>query len=55
MFLKVQLPWNVIIAAENLDAKGLMLQRAIIIRLLGDFAARGGCPQGSEAWGPVEM
>jgi len=40
MFLKVQLPLNVIIAAENLDAKGLMLQRAIIIRLLGDFAAR---------------
>jgi hypothetical protein len=55
MFLKVQLPWNVIIAAENLDAKGLMLQRAIIIRLLGDFAAKGGCPQGSEAWGPLEM
>jgi len=55
MFLKVQLPWNVIIAAENLDAKGLMLQRAIIIRLLGDFAARGGCPQGSKAWGPLEM
>jgi DNA-directed RNA polymerase-4/5 subunit 7 len=40
MFLKVQLPLNVIIAAENLDAKGLMLQWAIIIRLLGDFAAR---------------
>ncbi|KAE8123819.1 hypothetical protein FH972_018743 [Carpinus fangiana] len=40
MFLKVKLPWNVIIPAENLDAKGLMLQRAIIIRLLGDFAAR---------------
>lgn len=40
MFLKVQLPWNVIIPAENLDVKGLLLQRSIIIRLLEDFAAR---------------
>ncbi|KAL3582525.1 hypothetical protein D5086_016857 [Populus alba] len=31
MFLKVQLPWNVIIPAENLDAKGLMLQRGEIL------------------------
>ncbi|XP_038903799.1 DNA-directed RNA polymerase V subunit 7-like [Benincasa hispida] len=40
MFLKVQLPWNVIIPAENLDAKGLMLQRSIIIRLLDEFATK---------------
>ncbi|KAJ7979930.1 DNA-directed RNA polymerase II subunit RPB7 [Quillaja saponaria] len=40
MFLKVQMPWNVIIPAENLDAKGLMLQRSIIIRLLDDFAVK---------------
>ncbi|WCJ18803.1 DNA-directed RNA polymerase V subunit 7 [Euphorbia peplus] len=40
MFLKVQLLWNVIIPAENLDAKGLMLQRSIIVRLLEEFAAK---------------
>ncbi|XP_022138329.1 DNA-directed RNA polymerase V subunit 7 [Momordica charantia] len=40
MFLKVQLPWNVIIPSENLDAKGLMLQRSIIIRLLDEFATK---------------
>ena len=40
MFLKVQLPSNVIIAAENLQPESLMLQRAIIIRLLSDFAAK---------------
>lgn len=40
MFLKAQLPWNVIIPPENLDAKGLMLQRSIIMRLLDDFATR---------------
>ncbi|KAL3728377.1 hypothetical protein ACJRO7_033030 [Eucalyptus globulus] len=40
MFLKVQLPWNVIISAEDLDAKGLMLQRSITIRLLDDFACK---------------
>lgn len=38
MFLKVKLPWNVIIPAENLDAKGLMLQKSIVLRLLEDFA-----------------
>jgi len=42
MFLKVQLPLNVIIAAENLDAKGLMLQWAIIIRLLGRLCCQKG-------------
>ncbi|CAL0316720.1 hypothetical protein Lal_00022267 [Lupinus albus] len=40
MFLKVQLPWNVIISAENLQPESLMLQRAIVIRLLGDFAVK---------------
>ena len=40
MYLKVQLPWNVIIPAENLDAKGLMLQRSIIVRLMENFATR---------------
>ncbi|XP_052206907.1 uncharacterized protein LOC127811239 [Diospyros lotus] len=40
MFLKVQLPWNVIIPAENLDRKGLMLQRSIITRLLDEFSAK---------------
>lgn len=40
MFLKVKLPWNVVIPAENLDAKGLMLQRSIVIRLLDDFASK---------------
>ncbi|KAK6911410.1 hypothetical protein RJ641_023503 [Dillenia turbinata] len=40
MFLKVQLSWNVIIPPEALDAKGLMLQRAIIIRLLDDISLR---------------
>ncbi|KAL3578085.1 hypothetical protein D5086_019589 [Populus alba] len=33
MFLKVQLPWNVIIPAENLDAKGLMLQSGITFKI----------------------
>ncbi|PIA29218.1 hypothetical protein AQUCO_06100013v1 [Aquilegia coerulea] len=40
MYLKVELPWNVLIPPENLDAKGLMLQRAIIVRLMDDFAVR---------------
>ncbi|KAI3504213.1 hypothetical protein L1887_32758 [Cichorium endivia] len=40
MFLKVQLNWNVVIPAESLDIKGLMLQKAILIRLLDDFAAK---------------
>ncbi|XP_047332683.1 DNA-directed RNA polymerase V subunit 7 [Impatiens glandulifera] len=40
MYLKVDLSWNVIIKAENLDSKGLMLQRAIITRLLEEFALK---------------
>ncbi|XP_050373795.1 DNA-directed RNA polymerase V subunit 7-like [Argentina anserina] len=40
MFLKTELQWNVVIPAESLDAKGLMLQKAIVVRLLDDFAKR---------------
>lgn len=39
MFMKVKLPWNVMIPAEDMDMKGL-LQRSIIIRLLDDFASK---------------
>nr|GEU51978.1 DNA-directed RNA polymerase V subunit 7-like [Tanacetum cinerariifolium] len=40
MFLKEQLNWNVVIPAVNLDIKGLMLQKAILVRLLDDFSAK---------------
>lgn len=40
MFLRSQLSWNVVVPAENLDAEGLVLQKAILIRLLDDFAAK---------------
>ncbi|PIA45211.1 hypothetical protein AQUCO_01700625v1 [Aquilegia coerulea] len=40
MYLKVELPWNVLIPPENFDAKGVMLQRAIIVRLMDGFAGR---------------
>lgn len=40
MFLKTQLSWNVLVPAENLDAEGLILQRAILTRLLDDFATK---------------
>ncbi|KAK6161396.1 hypothetical protein DH2020_004777 [Rehmannia glutinosa] len=40
MYLKSKLSWNVVLAAENLDIKGLMLQKAIITRLMADFAAK---------------
>lgn len=40
MFLKVQLPWNVMIPAENMDAKGLILKRAILVELLDVFASK---------------
>ncbi|KAL6185614.1 hypothetical protein ACLB2K_041744 [Fragaria x ananassa] len=40
MFLKTELQWNVVIPAESLDAKGLILQKAIVVRLLDDFAKR---------------
>jgi len=39
-FLKVQLPWNVIIDAENLKPGSLILQRAILIRPLSDFPTK---------------
>lgn len=42
MFLKVQLSWNVIIPAESLDEKGLMVQRSIVVRLLDDFSCKKG-------------
>ncbi|KAF6175049.1 hypothetical protein GIB67_039597 [Kingdonia uniflora] len=40
MFLKVQLPWNVVISPKNLDGKGLLLQRSIIVQLMEEFANR---------------
>lgn len=40
MYIKSKLSWNVVLPAENLDAKGLMLQKAIITRLMADFAAK---------------
>ncbi|PRQ36332.1 putative DNA-directed RNA polymerase [Rosa chinensis] len=39
MFLKVELPWNVVIPPANLVAKGLMLKKSISLRLLKGFAA----------------
>ncbi|KAH0667935.1 hypothetical protein KY285_029141 [Solanum tuberosum] len=35
-----KLSWNVIIHAENLDVEGVMLQKAIVSRLMDDFAAK---------------
>ncbi|KNA17149.1 hypothetical protein SOVF_082690 [Spinacia oleracea] len=40
MFIKVQLPWNVIIPCEHMDVKGLMLQKSIILRLMEDFTSK---------------
>ncbi|OMO99717.1 hypothetical protein CCACVL1_03663 [Corchorus capsularis] len=40
MFLKVEQQWNVIVSPEKLVAKGLMLQKAIVVRLLDDFASK---------------
>ncbi|KAL5554394.1 hypothetical protein UlMin_041795 [Ulmus minor] len=40
MYLKVQLPWNVVIPPESLDAQGLMVQRAIVIRLMDEFSTK---------------
>ncbi|CAI0400197.1 unnamed protein product [Linum tenue] len=40
MYLQVKLPWNVIIAPENLDIKGVLLQRAILVKVLEEFASR---------------
>lgn len=40
MYLKSKLSWNVILPAENLNITGLMLQKAIITRLMAEFAAK---------------
>ncbi|XP_010440344.1 PREDICTED: DNA-directed RNA polymerase V subunit 7-like [Camelina sativa] len=40
MFIKVKLQWNVMIAAKNMDAKGLILKRAILVELLDAFASK---------------
>nr|VDD51696.1 unnamed protein product [Brassica oleracea] len=40
MFIKVKLPWNVMIPAEAMDPNGLMIQRAVLIRLLDAFASK---------------
>ncbi|PHU25941.1 DNA-directed RNA polymerase V subunit 7 [Capsicum chinense] len=38
MYSTHQLSWNVIIPAEKLEVEGLLLEKAIVIRLLEDFA-----------------
>ncbi|KAL3828729.1 hypothetical protein ACJIZ3_017531 [Penstemon smallii] len=40
MYLKSKLSWNVVIPADKMDMKGLLLQRAIITRLMEVFAAK---------------
>ncbi|KAK4482824.1 hypothetical protein RD792_009994 [Penstemon davidsonii] len=40
MFLKSQLTWNVTIPAENLDTEGMMLQKAILLHLMNEFATK---------------
>lgn len=40
VFLEVELPWNCLIPPDQLDTKGLLLHKAIILRLLEDVAAR---------------
>lgn len=40
MFLKSKLSWNVVIPAKNLDAEGSNLQKAILIRILDEFAMK---------------
>ncbi|GER56167.1 DNA-directed RNA polymerase V subunit 7 [Striga asiatica] len=40
MYLKSKLSWNVVLPAEKLDIKGLMLQKAIITSLMAEFASR---------------
>ncbi|GFP95875.1 DNA-directed RNA polymerase v subunit 7 [Phtheirospermum japonicum] len=40
MYLKSKLSWNIVLPAENMDINGLMLQKAIITRLMADFAAK---------------
>lgn len=40
MFLTSKLSWNVVVPAKNLDVEGVMLQKAILIQLLDEFAAK---------------
>ncbi|KAL3649069.1 hypothetical protein CASFOL_005472 [Castilleja foliolosa] len=40
MFLKTQLSWTVSVPASNLDSEGSNLQKAILTRLLDDFATK---------------
>ncbi|PRQ36371.1 putative RNA polymerase Rpb7 [Rosa chinensis] len=42
MYLIQELNWNVVIPAEGLGTKGLVLQKEIIVRLLDDFAKKKG-------------
>ncbi|KAI4354428.1 hypothetical protein L6164_003289 [Bauhinia variegata] len=40
MFVKLQLPWNVILPPDSLEKTSLMLQRKILIKLLDEFATK---------------
>ncbi|KAJ0974047.1 hypothetical protein J5N97_016012 [Dioscorea zingiberensis] len=40
VFLEVEMTWNVLIAPDKFDAKGLLLRKAIILRLMEDIANR---------------
>ncbi|KAL3626380.1 hypothetical protein CASFOL_029929 [Castilleja foliolosa] len=40
MYLKSKLSWNIVIPAGSMDINGLMLKKAIITRLMADFAAK---------------
>lgn len=40
VFFEVEMQWNVLISPNELDEKGLLLQKAIIVRLMEEFANR---------------
>lgn len=40
MYLEIEIPGNVVISPEDLHGEGLMLQKAIILRLLEDISKR---------------
>lgn len=40
VFLEIELPWNISISPDKLNTKGLLLHKAIILRLLEDIAVR---------------
>ncbi|KAJ6816121.1 DNA-directed RNA polymerase V subunit 7 [Iris pallida] len=40
VFLEVELPWNVLLPPDQLNTQGLLLHKAIILRLLQDIASR---------------